>query len=400
MRAQGLSRKRFLAAAAGLGAAAAAGTAVVGSGVAAGSAAAEPAAARAAAGARTGTGAGSGGSGVRYRSVCYTIGAGETPATEWSAARMRRDIRAIRDGLHANAVKVTGDGVRRLTATAEEAAERGLYVRAEPTLGDRPPREILDHLAEVGRHAEGLRRQGAGVELSVGCEFWLFVPGIVPGADVLERIENLQNGTFDPVEMQRKLDEFTARAAAVGRSVFGGELSYAAAQDDEVDWNLFDIVGIDYYGYHERPAGHRRDLRAYLRFGKPLSLSEFGCCTYEGAPADGGMGWAKVDYEKTPPELTEPLVRSERTQAAYVTDVYEVAESMGLHSAHAFEFVTPGSWHWPGDPVHDLDTVSYAIVKPVQDTPGDPESPWHWKPKEAYHALASRYARAARRARP
>ncbi|AZM49322.1 abortive phage infection protein [Streptomyces sp. WAC 06738] len=384
-----MSRKRFLAGAAGLGAAAA-----IGSVAAANSGgAAEPA--RAAGGAAGRAAGGKGG--VRYRSVCYTIGAGETPATRWSAARMRRDIRAIRDGLHANAVKVTGDGVARLTATAEEAAERGLYVRAEPTLGDRPPREILDHLAEVGRHAEGLRRQGAGVELSVGCEFWLFVPGIVPGADVFERIENIQNGTFDPVEMQRKLDEFTARAAAVGRSVFGGELSYAAAQDDEVDWGLFDIVGIDYYGYHPRPAGYRRDLRAYLRFGKPLSISEFGCCTYEGAPADGGMGWAKVDYEKTPPELTEPLVRSERTQAAYLTDVYDVIESMQLHSAHAFEFLTPGSWHWPDDPVHDLDTVSYAIVKPVQDTPGDPESPWHWEPKEAYHALASRYARAARR---
>lgn len=167
----------------------------------------------------------------------------------------------------------------------------------------------------------------------MGCEFWLFVPGIVPGADVLERIENLQNGTYDPVDMQRKLDEFTARAAAVGRSVFRGELSYAAAEHDEVDWTLFDIVGIDYYGYHERPAGYRRDLRTYRRFGKPLSISEF---------------------------------------------------------------VTPGSWHWPGDPVHDLDTVSYAIVKPVQDTPGDPESPWHWEPKEAYRALASRYGRAAR----
>lgn len=125
----------------------------------------------------------------------------------------------------------------------------------------------------TGGAGAGTGSAGTGVEPEA-------VPG--RGANVLERIENIQNGTFDPVEMQRKLDEFTARAAAVGRSVFGGELSYAAAQDDEVDWDLFD-------------------------------------------------------------------------------------------------------------------TVSYAIVKPVQDTPGDPESPWHWEPKEAYHALASRYARAAAR---
>ncbi|WP_407561941.1 abortive phage infection protein [Streptomyces sp. 184] len=386
-----MSRKRFLAGAAGLGAAAAAGSVAAGSG-----AAARPTAAAPAAVGRTGEGPGNAGRGVRYRSVCYTVGAGDTPATRWSAARMRRDIRAVRDGLHANAVKVTGDGVRRLTATAEEAAEHGLYVRAEPTLADRPPAEILDHLAEVGRHAEQLRRQGAGVELSVGCEFWLFVPGILPGADALERIENLLNGTYDPVEMQRKLDEFTARAAAVGRSVFGGELSYAAAQDDEVDWGLFDIVGIDYYSYHPHPADYVRELRTYQRFGKPVSIAEFGCCTYEGAPAEGGMGWYKIDYDKKPPELKEPLVRSERTQAAYVTDVYDVIASMGLHSAHAFEFVTPETWHWPGDPLHDLDMVSYSLVKSVQDTPGDPASPWHWEPKEAYHALASRYARAAR----
>jgi hypothetical protein len=108
---------------------------------------------------------------------------------------MRTDVRAIRRDLHANSVKITGHGLDRLTATAVEAAELGLNVWLEPTLGDVPEAEILDHLAETGRLAERLRRQGAGVHLSVGCEFVLFVPGIVPGDTVLERIANLLNGT-------------------------------------------------------------------------------------------------------------------------------------------------------------------------------------------------------------
>ncbi|WP_436767146.1 abortive phage infection protein [Streptomyces sp. URMC 123] len=327
--------------------------------------------------------------------MCYTLGAGETPGTAWSATRMRQDVRAIRRDLHANSLKVTGDGVERLTATAAQAAEHGLHIWMEPTLGDRPEREILEHMAECGRFAERLRRQGAEVDFSVGCEFRLFVPGIVPGADVLERIENLQNGTVDWEHMRRELRRFIARAARIGRSVFSGRLSYASAQGDEVDWNLFDIVGVDYYSSHPDRAAYVRELREYLRWGKPLAITEFGTCTYEGAPERGGMGWAVVDHSKQPPEIIGDPVRSEATQAAYLTELLDVFESMGLYAAMAFEFVTPDAPHRP-EPRYDLDMASYAIVKPIRDDPDDPASDWHWEPKEAFHALARRYACARR----
>jgi hypothetical protein len=329
--------------------------------------------------------------------VVYTVGAGDTPATAFSPARMRADLRAIREDLHADTVDITGDGVERLTATAAEAAERGLHVWLQPTLGDVPERDILEHLAETGRFAERLRRHGASVELSVGCEFWLFVPGIVPGANVLERVENLLNGTVDPVKMQRRLDRFTAKAARVGRSVFHGRLSYAAAQDDEVDWNLFDVVGIDYYSYFRERADHVRELERHLRWGKPLAITEFGTCAYVGAPETAGMGWYIVDFDKNPPEIKGDPVRSERVQAAYLTDLLDVFESMGLYAAMAFEFVSPDAPHRPDDPRHDIDLASYSITKAIRDRPDDPRSDWHWEPKAAFHALARRYG--CRRAR-
>ncbi|MEU9479785.1 abortive phage infection protein [Streptomyces sp. NPDC048191] len=337
--------------------------------------------------------------GLRHHGVVYTVGEGETPGTAFSTARMREDIRVIRDELCADTVDVTGDGVERLTATAAEAAERGLRVWLQPTLGDVPERDILDHLAETGRFAERLRRHGAAVDLSVGCEFWLFVPGIVPGDTVFERIRNLLDGTVDPVAMQRRLDRFTAKAAAVGRSVFHGRLSYAAAQDDEVDWRLFDIVGIDYYSYFPHKADYVRELSRYGRWGKPLAITEFGTCAYVGAPETAGMGWDVVDRDKQPPEIKGHLVRSERTQAAYLVQLLDVFSSMDLYAAMAFEFVTPDAPHRPGDPRHDLDMASYAITKPVQDRPDDPASGWHWEPKQAFHALARRYHAARTRPR-
>ncbi|WP_327694795.1 abortive phage infection protein [Streptomyces sp. NBC_00459] len=333
------------------------------------------------------------GGGLTRRGVVYTIVDGETPVTGYSAARMRADIRTIRDGLHADTVEVTGDGVERLNTTASEVAERGMHVWLQPTLGDVPERDILEHLAETGRHAERLRRQGASVEFSVGCEFWLFVPDIVPGETVLDRIENLLNGTVDWEKMQRRLDRFTAKAAAVGRSVFHGRLSYAAGQDDKVDWNLFDVIGIDYYSYYPNKADYVRELRRFLRWGKPLAITEFGTCTYEGAPqGGGGMGWNVVDYDKVPQEIKGDLVRSERAQAAYLVDLLDVFESMGLYAAMAFEFGTADAEHRADNPRFDIDMASYGINKAVKDRPGDPSSPWHWERKEAFRALARRYA--------
>jgi hypothetical protein len=132
-------------------------------------------------------------------------------------------------------------------------------------------------------------------------------------------------------------------------------------------------------------------LRRYQRFGKPLAITEFGTCAYLGAPRTAGLGWDVVDYDKG--EIKGHLVRSEHTQAAYLTDLLSVFESMDLYAAMAFEFVTPDAPHRTDDPRKDLDMASYSITKTIKDRPDDPRSGWHWEPKEAFHALARQYAR-------
>ncbi|ADB49531.1 hypothetical protein [Conexibacter woesei] len=365
MHEQKISRARFLAAAAAAGVAAA--TSANGAG------AARP-------------------RGLTYRGVGYEVADGATPHTGWNAARMRADLGAIADELHASSVSVYGDGVERLARTAAQAADRGLHVSLQPRLADVPQREILDHLAETGRHAEQLRRDGADVELSVGAEFMLFVPGIVPGGDALERVDSLLTGRFDHARMQRRLDRFVAEAAAVGRSVFGGALTYGAAHDDRVDWSLFDVVSVNYYADFARRAAHVRALARHRRWGKPVAISEFGTCTYAGAPRRGGMGWNVVDYSTNPERIAARLVRSERSQAEYIARMLDLFESIGLHAATVYNFVTPDAPH-RRDPRYDLDLASYAIVKPIWRTRERPTAGWHWERKEAFRAVARHYAR-------
>lgn len=377
MRGNGINRAQFLGGAAAVGVASVAGAFAAGRA----RAASRPAAA----------GRGRPGGGVRHRGVMYEVITGESPATGWHADRMRADLRAVRNDLHANTVSVFGDGVDRLAATASEAAERGLNVWLQPRLADRPHGEILDHLAATGEHAERLRRQGADVHLSVGCEFMLFVPGIVPGDDALERIKNLLAGTYDPELTQRRLTRFISRAAKVGRSVFHGPLTYGAAHEDRVDWDLFDIVSVNYYSYFPQRAGYVAELTPYLRPGKPVAITECGTCTYRGAPEAGGMGWDVIDYETG--EIKGDLVRSERTQAAYLSDVLDVFESMNLYASLVYNFVSPDAPHRPGDPRHDQDMASYSLTKTLKDDPDDPDSGWHWEPKESFHAVARHYGR-------
>ena len=206
--AKGISRAQFLAGAATVGAAGVAG----------------PAGQARAAQARRGRG-------LRRRGVVSTVGAGKTPGTAWSARRMRHDIRAIREDLHADTVDVTG-GRRR---TPHEDRRRGGGARAarlaaadsrgRPAAGhpgahrrDRPVRGAAAEAGREGRLQRRLRVLALRPRHPAGRD----------GAGA-HRQPPERHGRPGP-GMQRRLAEFTVRAAKVGRSVFRGNLGYAAAQ--------------------------------------------------------------------------------------------------------------------------------------------------------------------------
>jgi hypothetical protein len=74
----------------------------------------------------------------------------------------------------------------------------------------------------------------------------------------------------------------------------------------------------------------------------------------------------------------------------------EIFESQRIHAASVFAFIEPVAAHSP-DASYDLDMASFGIVKAIREEHGNSGSPYQWKPKRAFHALAHRYREAERR---
>jgi hypothetical protein len=323
--------------------------------------------------------------GVTYDTGTLTLG--ETTRRVWSAGRMDGEIEAIVGRMGCETVSVFGSDPHRLEQAARAVLRRGARVAIQPRLYDHSRAEIFAQLAEVGERAEALRGEYPdAVTLITGCEHMLFTPGIVPGRTFEERLAAFGSGKVDFVAAERRLGSFLARAAKVGRRHFGGPLTYAAAEFEAVDWGIFDLVGLDYYAFHESLAGHRRTLRPYRRWGKPIAILEFGCCTYRGAPRRGGSGYDIVDYSRTPPTLIGQPVRSERTQANYVARMFAAFEALDVQSASVYTFIAP-DLPFISDPREDLDTASFALVETIRERPLDPDSPYTWRPKQAFAAV-------------
>jgi hypothetical protein len=334
----------------------------------------------------------------------FATGQGELSRLVWSPDRMEQEIGAIRRQLNCNSVTVYGSDLRRMVATARAAADDGLHVWFQPRLVDRPQQEIIDHLIEAARQAEQLRRDGALISLSIGCVHLVFTPGLVPGARYHERMANIfagadhhvlaPTGTVDLDSANTRLNQFLDRAVRSVRSVFAGEVSYAAAPFEDVDWRSFDTVRLMHFytlAYPTSDDDHVRVLERYHRWGKPVMIAEFGTATHPRAGEMAFLSFDVVDRSGPVHTVHEGVLRDEHVQAAFHHRMLEVFRRAGMDGVAVSEFIHPTHPH-SADPRLDLDAASMALVKTIRDEYHDPASPYRWEPKESFRQLAARYA--------
>ncbi|GLY89615.1 hypothetical protein [Actinoallomurus iriomotensis] len=299
---------------------------------------------------------------------------------------VRHEMRVIADRLHCDAVRITGDDAGRLAVAGRYAAEAGLEVWFSPFPCDLTPEPMLRLFEECAGHAEDLRRGGAEVVFVTGCELSLFAAGFLPGEDVFQRIQGVMSGDPEVVSafpgLVREVNGFLAEAAGTVRRRFGGKVTYASGLWEDVDWAPFDIVSVDAYRDESNAAGFRADLRRRFAYGRPVVVSEFGCCAFRGAAGRGGTGWMIADRESS--RINGDYVRDEGEQVSYLRELLEVFEEEGVDGAFWFTFAGYGLPH-RADPREDLDLASYGVVKFLDET--------RWEPKEVFHALAAAYAR-------
>ncbi|GAA1864308.1 hypothetical protein GCM10009687_34480 [Asanoa iriomotensis] len=307
---------------------------------------------------------------------------------------VRRDMAAIAGDLHATAVRISGDDPDRILAAGRHAAAAGLDVWFSPFPYDLGPDELVRYLRGAAERAEELRRAAAGeVVLVLGCELTLFSAGFVPGEGLAGRTATMTDPATwsSPAGREPLLAGFQRardvqrETVAAAREVFGGRLTYAAGLWEQVDWDLFDIVSVDAYRDSGNAGRYAEELRAYHRFGRPVVVTEFGCCTYRGAADRGGLGWTIVREDRSIPAEYE---RFEAEQVKYLHELDAVFEAERVAGAFWFTFAGFALPHRPDDPAHDLDLASYGLVAMRPDG--------GWEPKAAFHAVAARYGQPAR----
>ncbi|GAA1550377.1 hypothetical protein GCM10009804_03700 [Kribbella hippodromi] len=329
------------------------------------------------------------------KGVAYDTGGGldEDSRAYWRTSVMRSEIHAIRHRLHANWVSIYGSDPHRLIETAKVALEAGLTVSIQPRSFDEPQPAELEKLRKVAIAAELLRqRYDQEVILVIGCEFMLFTPGIALGATFAERVEYLSRPDLDRVALQRRFQAFSAKMVTVARDNFRGRITYGAASDlEQVDWSLFDIVGLDYYSYHPNRAGHTKELAKFKRWNKPILILEFGCCTFTGAAKAGGMGWDIVDYSGDVPVIPPQYVRNEQEQADHLANMLGVFAAEGFLGASPYTFISPDAPHRPHDRPHDEDIAAYSLCKVYRSDDTNPASRYYWLPKKSFHAMSRIY---------
>jgi hypothetical protein len=352
---------------------------------------------------------------MRRKGVSYDTGSvmGFNWRPRFRAEEVHRELQIIKDDLHCNAVRISGQDLSRLAMAARDALEQGLEVWFYPTMWDRSPEETLQYLVRAAKAAEEVGQVGKDqMVFVVGGELTLFMRGILEGSSFRARLANPNLLTkVKAGEHNKPLNEFLTKANQAVRSVFHGRVTYSSLVWEKVDWSLFDFVGVDHYRTTKMTDQYIPMLEPSFKHGKPVVVTEFGYATTRGGIGDGGLLMSTAGLEKgiineysqyfhyklpvlgrlVRPSLNGNHVRDEAWQAKELVETLEILDAAKVDGAFISTFlsqITPYS----DSPKHDLDMASSSLVKYYEGgRKGTTYPDMPWEPKESFRAVAAYY---------
>jgi len=341
---------------------------------------------------------------MHYKGINYDTGTKTTTGgltrDIFDATTAAKEIDIIKQELHCNSIRISGQDLDRVILASETALAQGLTVWFSPSLPYSNQASTLEHIIRAAEAAEKLRLRFPHLIIIfvAGCELSLFTEGFVKGDTGEERMQNMfgpfsmiKNMLGIPRTYNQRLNKFLSDVVAIVRKKFNGQVTYASGTWEKIDWQPFDIVGVDYYRAGYNKTTYRKGLQNYKNQGKPVSIMEFGCCTYKGADDKGGMGWAIVDWKKDPPQLKGDYKRDEQTQAKYLLELLTLLNAEEVYAAFVFTFIS-GNYPHHDDPKYDLDMAAYGIVKIMANDGQEHYKGLPWLPKLAFFKLAGYYS--------
>lgn len=344
---------------------------------------------------------------MKHKGVCYDVGRylyGDW-RKDYNPQTVHRELEIIKNDLYCNAVRINSRDVSRLETSSKDALEQGLEVWFSPELWNKSPEQTLDYTAKAAETAERLRKQYPDkVVMSVGSELTLFMKGIVEGNSFWARMRNAFRGeTIKSGKHNQPLNDYLSKVVKAVRQVYKGPITYASLPFETVNWELFDIIGIDHYRATQFNCRYADTLRSLIAQGKPVAVMEFGCCAYKGAERNTGQAFNIIDIKSLimhqipllgsfiQPRLKGDYERDEALQAHEILESLKVFDDVGIDSAFVFTFVDPQK-PYKENPQNDLDMASYGLVKSYEGGKRGTTYPdMTWEPKVSFKAVAEYY---------
>lgn len=346
---------------------------------------------------------------MNIKGINYDVGTvmGVNWRPDYAPETVQRELEIIKNDLHCNAVGISGKDIGRVMLTAETALSLGLEVWLNPAdWNNKPAIPTLSYIIEAAKAAQPLHERYPGkVVFSLGSEFTLFMQGIIEGKTFMKRAKNLrQNGTaIAEGKHNQPLNDFLGKAVAEVRKVFSGQVMYRSLVWEEVDWSIFDIIGVDHY-WAEKIADQYIDMvKPLFNYGKPVINTGFGFNTTN-EPVTGMLSSLghepSILLHQVPgigrfirPKLKIIKERDEALQARRLVDNLKLLDKAGFSGAFMDMFIFPIK-PYSDNPKYDLDRTTSSLVKYFEGgRHGTTYPEMTWEPKEAFKAVADYYKR-------
>lgn len=323
----------------------------------------------------------------KTQGINYEVGLKFHPDHKVDYEAISRNIETDLDDIQemgCNAVRVYGDNPTNLLLAAKIGLEKGLHVWLSPYLINGQEQDTLDLLLNVAEQADALRQQyGDKIKLVIGNELMITSRVAFKEEQYIDRIRRygkfkalemakkylkyigLDNFLPDTNDFKEKIRAFVKKLALATKEKFKGQITYASLPDEEIDWEHFDIVGVNLYEDALNRKKYPQELKRYKSHGKPVAITEYGTAPYKGAGKWGGAAHMVIDWQRGCLKRDMgflPVFRDEKAQADYLERLLEMYERHEIDAHFIFEYVNHNARYTPDDPKRNLSTGSFGLV--------------------------------------
>jgi exo-beta-1,3-glucanase (GH17 family) len=298
--------------------------------------------------------------------------------------KLKEDLILIKK-LNCNTIRTYGSHIDKLIVYSEEMLKQGFNVWISPRLIDGNKKQTIKFIKKSSKEAEKLRKKYRKVVFIIGNELLIDSKAVFDAPNLFNRVDilksylnfksNLKNEVPKLKKIYKSMQKFVEKTDKTIKNFveilrietsnnFKGKITYASLPFEEINWNNFNIVGVNLYKNKWNADTYINELRKFKSHGKPVAITEFGTCPYKGSSKTGGSSFNIVDYKTK--KIIKGIIRDENEQSKYLKELINMYSKENIFATFIFDFKEEWKTH-SKNPSRDLDLSSFGIVKVLKN---------------------------------